>query len=57
MKKLVLALTLALGLSSSVYAQWPMWQDFKAVGMEGARVVDYSDSRAVTTSEGQSYRG
>ena len=55
MKKLVLALTLALGLSSSVYAQWPMWQDFKAVGMEGARVVDYSDSRAVTTSEGQSY--
>ena len=55
MKKLVLALALAMGLSSSVYAAWPMWDDFKAVGMEGGRVVDYSDARAVTTSEGQSY--
>ena len=55
MRKLILALTLAMTMSSSVLAAWPMWDQFKAVGMEGARVVDYSDARAVTTSEGQSY--
>lgn len=55
MKKLVLAMTLALGISTSALADWPMWNDFKAVGIENGRVIDYSDTRAVTTSEGQSY--
>ena len=55
MKKLVLALSLAMGMMSAAQADWPMWQQFKAVGMEDGRVVDYSDARAVTTSEGQSY--
>lgn len=50
MKKLVLALSLAMGMMSAAQADWPMWQQFKAVGMEDGRVVDYSDTRAVTTS-------
>ena len=37
-------------------AAWPMWDAFKAVNIdENYRVIDYSDSRSITTSEGQSY--
>ena len=37
-------------------AAWPMWDSFKAVNIDkNYRVIDYSDSRAITTSEGQSY--
>ena len=48
-------MTLAFGMSTSALAEWPMWNDFKAVGIENGRVIDYSDTRSVTTSEGQSY--
>ena len=35
---------------------WPMWTSFKAANIDAsARVIDYSDPRAITTSEGQSY--
>ena len=35
---------------------WPMWTSFKAANIAAsARVIDYSDPRALTTSEGQSY--
>lgn len=48
------------GLLSSVafsaFAQWPMWESFKSANIDGSfRVIDYSDARSVTTSEGQSY--
>ena len=55
MRKLILALVLAMGMSSPTWAAWSMWDAFKAVGIENGRVIDYSDARAVTTSEGQSY--
>ena len=35
---------------------WPMWDSFKAANIDKSyRVIDYSDERAITTSEGQSY--
>lgn len=35
---------------------WPMWTSFKAANIDAsARVIDHSDPRAITTSEGQSY--
>lgn len=35
---------------------WPMWESFKAANIdESYRVIDYSDERSITTSEGQSY--
>lgn len=35
---------------------WPMWDSFKASNVDASfRVIDHSDSRSVTTSEGQSY--
>ncbi len=35
---------------------WPLWDSFKAVNIDKSyRVIDYSDARAITTSEGQSY--
>ncbi len=38
-------------------AAWPMWDSFKAVNIDEKtfRVIDRSDSRSITTSEGQSY--
>ena len=43
------------GLSASVQA-WDKWDAFKAANVnESFRVVDYSDNRRITTSEGQSY--
>ncbi|MDW1913036.1 glycosyl hydrolase family 8, partial [Vibrio sp. 707] len=35
--------------------EWPQWETFKSVYMEQGRVVDGSDKRMITTSEGQSY--
>ena len=49
------ALMVSLAAASSAFAGWDLWDDFKSVSLDGARVVDYSDSRAITTSEGQSY--
>lgn len=35
---------------------WPMWDQFKAANIDANhRVIDFSDKRAITTSEGQSY--
>ncbi|MCL1123641.1 cellulose synthase complex periplasmic endoglucanase BcsZ [Shewanella surugensis] len=34
---------------------WPDWQRFKATYIEQGRVIDRSDPRLITTSEGQSY--
>lgn len=37
-------------------AAWPMWDSFKTVNIDkNFRVIDYSDKRSITTSEGQSY--
>lgn len=37
-------------------AAWPMWDSFKTVNIDkNFRVIDHSDKRAITTSEGQSY--
>lgn len=51
----VTAAAAALMFAASAHASWDLWDKMKAVGMEDARVVDYSDSRSITTSEGQSY--
>lgn len=56
MKKLMVLV--AVFLSSSAFSQgceWSQWQTFKSVYIEQGRVVDGSDSRRITTSEGQSY--
>ncbi|MDO4936540.1 MAG: cellulose synthase complex periplasmic endoglucanase BcsZ [Sutterellaceae bacterium] len=35
---------------------WPMWESFKSSNVDASfRVIDHSDNRSVTTSEGQSY--
>lgn len=34
---------------------WPLWQDFKEIQIQDGRVIDDSDPRMITTSEGQSY--
>ena len=48
-------LTGLMSLCSVSEAGWPLFDEFKAVSMEGGRVIDYSDPRHITTSEGQSY--
>ena len=43
-------------LAMTANASWPMWESFKAANIDAShRVIDYSDARAITTSEGQSY--
>ena len=43
------------GLCTSAQA-WDKWDAFKAANVNDSfRVVDYSDNRRITTSEGQSY--
>ena len=54
MKHWILALAMGCSMIAPAFA-WDLWEDFKGVGIENGRVVDYSDDRAVTTSEGQSY--
>mgnify|MGYP000094676608 CR=1 FL=1 len=34
---------------------WPAWKQFRQSALEGGRVIDRSDERLITTSEGQSY--
>lgn len=47
---------LMLATASSALLAWDKWDAFKASNVnDGFRVVDYSDSRSITTSEGQSY--
>lgn len=56
MKKLLFLLSLLL--SSQLMAatcEWPQWNNFKSTYIENGRVIDGSDDRLLTTSEGQSY--
>ncbi|WP_273859505.1 cellulose synthase complex periplasmic endoglucanase BcsZ [Photobacterium sp. GSS17] len=66
MRKWIAILTMMLSLqvlSSQVLASqelanscdWPQWEHFKSVYMKQGRVIDGSDARLITTSEGQSY--
>ncbi|OEF27290.1 endo-1,4-D-glucanase [Vibrio rumoiensis 1S-45] len=41
--------------ASAKQCQWPMWQSFKKNYVQNGRVIDSSDPRSITTSEGQSY--
>ncbi len=51
----MMALMLA-AMSTRAACTWPAWEHFKqAYISEGGRVVDPSDARKITTSEGQSY--
>lgn len=56
LKKWMLA-GLMSAIASGVSAQtWPMWENFKTANVDASfRVIDHSDARSVTTSEGQSY--
>ena len=51
----IMAIAMGLTLATQAFANWPLWDQFKAVNYAEGRVIDYSDSRSVTTSEGQSY--
>ncbi len=56
MKKLIVLLVLMV--SPQLMAKtcnWPQWETFNTVYIEQGRVVDASDDRLITTSEGQSY--
>lgn len=45
----------AFSMLSGEAAAWELWDRLQAVQVENARVVDRSDARRITTSEGQSY--
>ncbi len=54
------SLVLAIGLIScsftlSASCDWPLWQQFSQHYIEHGRVIDGSDPRQITTSEGQAY--
>ncbi len=56
MKKLILLMLMFF--SHSILANschWPQWERFKSVYIQQGRVIDASDKRLITTSEGQSY--
>ncbi len=54
-RKLLIAGVLAFLLQSNVFA-WDLWTEFQASNItKDGRVVDYSDDKLITTSEGQSY--
>ena len=56
MKHLLLAAALlAQGLACAAPPSWEDWDAFKSMSIESGRVVDYSDQRLITTSEGESY--
>ncbi|WP_313548407.1 cellulose synthase complex periplasmic endoglucanase BcsZ [Pseudomonas sp.] len=56
MKKVLASLCLiSLASPASAACQWPAWESFKRGFIENGRVIDRSDERAITTSEGQSY--
>ncbi len=54
MRKFLVLLFTLIGLSTQALA-WDQWDVFKEANVVKGRVIDYSDSRLVTTSEGQSY--
>ncbi|WP_256384895.1 cellulose synthase complex periplasmic endoglucanase BcsZ [Photobacterium toruni] len=56
MKKWFLVLSLCLSFSvSAKTCDWPAWLNFKSIYIKQGRVIDGSDPRLITTSEGQSY--
>lgn len=56
MRSLILVLSLLLSAQSQASrCEWPQWQTFKSVYLVNGRVIDGSDERRITTSEGQSY--
>ncbi|UTM59396.1 cellulose synthase complex periplasmic endoglucanase BcsZ [Photobacterium sp. CCB-ST2H9] len=56
MKKLMILLCLLFqGTSWAATCDWPEWQQFQSIYIVNGRVVDGSDARQITTSEGQSY--
>ena len=55
MKKWVLTLVVALSTLPAVASSWPDWDAFKSECVENGRVVDASDERLISTSEGESY--
>ncbi|MCW8329958.1 cellulase [Photobacterium sp. SDRW27] len=58
MKKLIIVLAgiMLSGPSWSEQCEWPLWETFKATYItDSGRVLDGSDQRQITTSEGQSY--
>ncbi|WP_136069235.1 cellulose synthase complex periplasmic endoglucanase BcsZ [Modicisalibacter radicis] len=53
---LMLILTLAAGVIDADDARWPAWERFRdTLVSDDGRVIDASDPRHITTSEGQSY--
>lgn len=52
---LVFILLLPLSSFAGEVCVWPQWESFKTAYIENGRVVDRSDARQITTSEGQSY--
>ncbi len=55
MKKLMFLLSLLLSPQlMAATCEWPQWSNFKSIYIENGRVIDGSDERLITTSEGQS---
>ena len=56
-KKMIISAALACAFcsASSAMSAWPVWDEFRNDALDNGRVVDKSDDRKVTTSEGQSY--
>jgi endoglucanase len=53
---ILLLVLLPLGNAAHASCQWPLWEQFKQRFVDtGGRVIDSSDSRSITTSEGQAY--
>ena len=52
---LFISVLLAFPASADPLCEWPHWELFKAAYIENGRVIDRSDPRHITTSEGQSY--
>lgn len=52
---LLISVLLAFPASADPLCEWPHWESFKAAYIENGRVIDRSDPRHITTSEGQSY--
>ena len=54
-KTLVAAACAVISLMGQTANAWDLWDQFAAENIENGRVVDASDERRITTSEGQSY--